>query len=168
MLLLYSTIWLALILFVAGDSGRSLTPRGLPPPRWAWWAFVTGLALAAVHTLLAFGIVHGWSHNAALERTAIQTQRLYGAPLAGGLYVNYLFLAVWFADAMWWRSSPSRVRPTAAVWFLRAFYMLILFNAAVVFASAWRRIAGVALVSWLVRAWTAPAVALDRERSLSI
>jgi hypothetical protein len=166
-MLLYSTIWLALLLFVAGDSGRSLTPRGLPPPRWAWWAFVMGLALAVVHTLLAFAIVHGWSHSAALERTAFQTQRLYGVAFEGGLYVNYLFLAVWFADALWWRSSPSSVRPLTAVWTLRAFYILILFNAAVVFASAWRRIAGVVLVSWLVRAWTAPAVALDRRRSVS-
>jgi hypothetical protein len=153
---LYLTIWLALLLFAAGESGRSFTPRGASPPRWAWWAFAAGLVLAVVHTLLAFSSVHGWSHASAVHSTAVQTQSIYGITFGGGVYVNYLFLAVWMADAWWWRASqPSYARPAPAVWALRAFYMVIIFNAAVVFASGIRRVAGLLLVSWLARVWSA-------------
>jgi hypothetical protein len=70
--------------------------------------------------------------------------------------VNYLFLGVWLADAWWWRASPrGYIRPAAITWSLRAFYMIILFNAAVIFAAGWRRLLGLALLSWLSRAWSA-------------
>ncbi len=152
---LYGTIWLSMLLFTAGESGRSLTPRGSAAPRWAWWAFATGLVLALVHTLIAFAVVHQWSHADAVLSTAIQTESVYGVLFTGGIYVNYLFFAVWLADAWWWRTSPrDYVRPAAAVWTLRAFYMVIIFNAAVVFATGFRRVLGLLLVSWLARAWS--------------
>ena len=152
---LYGTIWVSLLLFAAGESGRSLTPRGAAPPRWAWWTFAGGLALSVAHTLLAFGTVHQWSHADAVRSTAIQTAAIYGVAFGAGVYVNYVFLAAWLADAWWWRSSPpGHVRPAAAVWALRAFYMVIIFNAAVVFAGGLRRVVGLALVSWLARLWT--------------
>ena len=146
-----------MLLFAAGESGRSFTPRGSAPPRWAWWAFATGLVLALVHTLIAFAVVYQWSHAGAVLSTAIQTESVYGVPFTGAIYVNYLFFAVWLADAWWWRTSPrDYVRPAAAVWTLRAFYMVIIFNAAVVFASGLRRVLGLLLVSWLARAWGPP------------
>jgi hypothetical protein len=156
---LYGTIWLAMVLFAAGEGGRSLTPRGHTPPGWAWWAFTAGLALAGIHTLLAFHIVHDWSHANAVTSTAIQTHSTYGLAFGGGVYVNYLFLGVWLADAWWWRAKPSAyVRPAALVWTLRVFYMVIIFNAAVVFAAGFRRIAGVIVVSWLGRVWSGPLI----------
>lgn len=152
---LYGTIWLSMLLFAAGESGRSFTPRASAPPRWAWWAFATGLVLALVHTLIAFAVVHQWSHADAVVSTAMQTASVYGVPFSGGIFVNYIFFAVWLADAWWWRTSPRNyVRPAAAVWTLRAFYMVIIFNAAVVFASGLRRVLGLLLVSWLARAWS--------------
>ncbi len=57
MLALYLTIWLALALFVAGETGRALS-RGSRPPGWAWRAFTLGLVLALVHTVIAFHVVH--------------------------------------------------------------------------------------------------------------
>jgi hypothetical protein len=84
----------------------------------------------------------------------MQTAAVYGVPVGAGVYVNYLFVAAWLADAWWWRASPrGYVRPPAAVWALRAFYLLIIVNAAVVFADGLRRLAGLVLVSWLVRIW---------------
>lgn len=154
---LYATIWLALALFTAGETGRSFTRRGSTPPAWAWWAFVLGLVLAIVHTLLAFGLVHHWGHADAVQATADQTEAMFGARVGWGVYVNYLFFAVWAADAWWWRAAPAgHVRPAAMTWALRAFYMVIVFNAAVIFADGWRRLAGLALVTWLARAWGQP------------
>ena len=151
---LYGTIWLSLLLFAAGESGRSFTRRASDPPAWAWWAFTAGLALAVVHTLIAFATVHHWSHADAVRITAIQTAAIYGVSFGAGLYVNYGFLAAWLADAWWWKASPpGHVRPAAAVWSLRAFYMVIIFNATVVFAGGLRRIIGLALVSWLALLW---------------
>jgi hypothetical protein len=152
---LYLTIWIALALFAAGESGRSLARPGSRPPAWAWWAFTTGLVLAIVHTVVAFDLVHQWVHADALRATAAQTQAVLGVSAGWGLYVNYVFLAVWLGDAWYWRVAPDHVRPRALVWSLRAFYAIVIFNGAVVFAAGLRRIAGVLLVSWLARVWTA-------------
>ena len=155
MFALYGTIWLSMLLFAAGDSGRSFSPRASDPPRWAWWAFTAGLALAIVHTILAYGLVHAWSHGEAVRRTALQTEAIYGITFGGGIIVNFIFLGVWLADAWWWRVAPGGyVRPATAVWALRAFYLVIIFNAAVVFAAGLRRIFGLLLVSWMIRSWT--------------
>ena len=46
----YGGIWVALALFAAAESRRSLSLPGSAPARWAWWAFIGGLTLAIVHT----------------------------------------------------------------------------------------------------------------------
>ena len=154
MVALYGTIWLSMLLFAVGESGRSFTRRGASFPQWAWWAFTAGLGLAVIHIIIAFAEVHRWSHADAVRSTAMQTAAVYGVPVGAGVYVNYLFVAAWLADAWWWRTSPrGYVRPPAAVWALRAFYLVIIVNAAVVFADGLRRLAGLVLVSWLVRIW---------------
>ena len=152
---LYLTIWAALLLFAAGESGRVLARPGSAAPKWAWWAFASGLALAIVHTLISFHVVHGWVHAEAVRSTAIQTEALYGVAAGWGVYVNYVFFAVWAADAWWWRAAPSLVRPRALTWGLRAFYMVVIFNAAVLFAAGVRRLMGLLVVSWLTRVWGA-------------
>jgi hypothetical protein len=153
MLALYLTIWLALVLFVAGETGRAFASRDSRPPVWAWWTFTLGLALALIHTFLSFHIVHQWDHADAVRSTALQTQAMYGVAVGWGVYVNYVFFAVWLADAWWWRASPGARRSPAVTWTLRAFYMIVIFNAAVVFAAGPKRLLGLALVSWLSRAW---------------
>ena len=157
MLALYLTIWISLALFAAGESGRSLARPGSGDPGWAWWLFTGGLALAVIHTVIAFGVVHHWVHAEAVRATAVQTQAVFGVSAGWGLYVNYLFLGVWLADAWWWRAAHPKVRPRAATWALRTFYAIVIFNAAVVFAAGFRRILGILLVSWLARVWSAGA-----------
>jgi hypothetical protein len=153
MLALYLAIWIALVLFVAGEAGRARSPALGPPPAWAWWAFASGLALAILHTILAFHIVHDWSHADAVRNTSSQTEAVFGVGVGWGVYVNYVFFAVWFADAWWWRASRGAGRPASVTWTLRAFYLVIIVNAAVVFASPARRVLGLAVVTALIGAW---------------
>ena len=152
---LQATIWLSLICFSVGESGRTFTRARAMPPAWAWWIFSTGLVLAVIHTLIAFDTVHHWSHEDAISVTAAQTQAVFGVDVGGGVYVNYLFFAVWLADAWWWKAAPAGyARPAIVTWMLRAFYMVIIFNAAVVFVNGIRRVFGLVIVSWLVRLWS--------------
>ncbi len=161
MLGLYLTIWLALMLFVVGETGRSATGKKRPPT-WAWWSFTLGLVLALVHTALAFDLVHNWVHADAVLATARQTDEVFGVAVGWGVYVNYLFYVVWAADAAWWRKSADVwQRPALATWTLRAFYLMIIVNAAVIFAAGPRRVLGVLMVSWLARIW---AVSSRRAR----
>jgi hypothetical protein len=157
MLALYVTIWVALTMFVAGETSRTLS-RQPRPPAWAWWTFSIGLVLALVHTILAFDQVHDWDHAGAVSATARQTAAVFGVAVGWGVYVNYVFYAVWLADAVWWRFSPELARrPAAVTWALRAFYLVIIVNAAVIFAAGSRRIVGLILVSWMVGGYVARA-----------
>ena len=62
---------------------------------------------------------------------------------------------MWLAELSWWRTDPSRYlrQPRWARWALRTFYLVIVFNAAVVFAAPDRRLAGVAVTAALLAAW---------------
>ena len=151
---LYATIWLSVLLFVAGEAGKRAARRG-QPLRGAWLLWAAGAFLCAVHMILAMGVRHDWSHQAAIESTARQTQAVYGINWGGGVYINYAFLALWIAEVMWWRASPGRYlsRPASTTWIVRSFYLIVLLNAAVVFASGARALAGVLLIAFLVWIW---------------
>jgi hypothetical protein len=152
---LYGTIWIALLLFCAGEAGRRREYTGRPPVAWAWWAFAAGAALCTIHVALAMRIVHGWDHAAAIAATARQTRAVYGLDWGGGLYANYAFVAVWALDAGLWRLRPSRGArdPGWLAWTARIFYLVMILNAAVIFTSGPRRIAGALMVASLVWIW---------------
>jgi hypothetical protein len=151
MFALYLTIWIALALFAIGETGRSLPIFKRAPPAWAWWAFSLGLALAIFHTLLAFDLVHNWVHASAVRSTAMQTEAVFGLSVGWGVYVNYVFFIVWLLDAWAWRTR--RQLPAKLTWILRAFYMVMIVNGAVIFAAGARRLLGSAIVTWLAVAW---------------
>lgn len=147
---LYSTTWIALILFVAAQYGR----RGATAARWVLPVNVSGLALCVTHIVIAMTSVHGWSHAAAIEATARSTEAVYGLRWGGGLFVNYLFVVVWAADTWWSRPGADRPAGNRAVrWLLRIFYAVVIFNATVVFARWPMRLVGVCLVIALLVAW---------------
>jgi hypothetical protein len=151
MLAVYLTIWIALALFTVGEVVRARRPRGLGVP---WYASALGLTMSIVHTLLAFEVVHGWSHDDAVLNTAMQTERVFSAAVGWGVYVNYLFFAVWLVDLAWWRRDGGiEPRSRAVVIGLQAFYLVIILNAAVVFAVGARRALGAVLVLILALAW---------------
>ena len=150
MLALYLTIWIALALFVAGELGRS----GIRERPWAWWASALGLATALLHTAIAFDVVHNWVHDDAVRSTALQTEAVFGMRVGWGVYVNYVFFAVWLADVWWWRAGRAVAsRPPGVTLVLRGFYLVIILNAAVIFAAPSRRAWGLAMVALLAWAW---------------
>lgn len=152
---LYWTVWIALALFAAGEAGKRGLHDGRVPARWAWWAFATGAFIASVHVAIAMGVRHGWRHDSAVLATARQTAEVYGVNWGGGVYVNYAFLALWLFEAWRWRRSPTRYahRTRSATWLVRAFYLVVIANAAVVFAGGLRRVAGGLILAWLVASW---------------
>jgi len=123
------------------------------------WTLACLLYLA--HVACAFSIYHHWSHAEAYEHTARRTAELLGAGWGGGLYFNYLFTAVWVADAIWWWRGLElyRRRPRWIHTSVHTFFAFMFFNATVVFATGPVRwlglVASVALgfTWWRSRAW---------------
>ena len=152
---LFVTIWLALVAFTAAEAGRRPAFSGRAPARWPDAASLAGLALLIVHIALAYAARHGWSHDAAVRATAAQTAAVYGLDWGGGIYVNYLFALVWALDAWQWSvsSAAAAARPPAIRWALRAFYGVIITNAAIVFVPGARRWIGIAIVLALIWIW---------------
>lgn len=103
------------------------------------WA--VGCLFYLLHVAIAFAFVHDWSHTSALEHTASETARMTGLRRGEGLWINYLFSAVWIADVA--RICIARVRGQSTnvrVDYLAAcFFAFIFFNATVVFGPAFYR-----------------------------
>jgi hypothetical protein len=152
---LYGTIWISLFLFALGEAGKRGLHDGRAPRLWAWPVSACGCAIAIVHIGIAMGAVHGWSHSAAVAATARQTSAVFGLNFGGGVYFNYAFVLLWAIEVWIWRRSPERytVRSPVVTWLLRAFYLVIIANAAIVFAGAWRRAAGGLVVASLIASW---------------
>jgi hypothetical protein len=146
---LYATIWISLALFALAVTPPRRDPGG--PLGWRWYAYAFGAALCVVHILLAMGVHHGWSHEAAVRETAARSAEVYGFGWRGAIYVNYVFILAWIGEAAWWRADPVSyaARSALGAWALRLFYFVVVFNAAIVFASPAGRIAGATLLAWV-------------------
>lgn len=59
----------------------------------------------------------------------------------GGIYLNYLFTAVWLADCVWWRVAPDTYRDRSRAWnvTIHGFLAFMVVNASV--------------VVWAIRIW---------------
>lgn len=117
-----------------GDQGHA--------ERAARWCWTIGFVLFVVHVLLAFAVVHDWSHAAAYAETARQTEALFGLDWGGGVWFNYAFLLIWALDAAyWWIAGLERYRLRAGwiVVVLQAWFVFMIVNGAIVFGSGWVR-----------------------------
>lgn len=152
---LFGTIWIALFLFALGETGRRDRDAGHVPPAWLWWAYAAGALLCAGHLVIAMAAVHLWSHASSVSATARQTLEVYGLNWGGGVWANYAFVALWVFEAWRWRADRARRAPRRPVfvWAVRLFFLVIILNAAVVFAVGPRRIAGAIVVLWLLWTW---------------
>jgi len=165
--LLYGSIWASIVAWTASECLRLSHPRRVDAARALWAA---GAVLAALHVALAFQLRHGWSHASAVAETARRTGQLVGFRFGGGVLVNYAFLAVWTADALWWGLSPARYaqRPAALDAAVRLFLLFIVVNGAIVFANGPVRVLGASsLLALAVAAWVGrrQAKVASHERS---
>ncbi len=145
------TVRCSLGLLTAGLIGRRLGADRLARGCWAG-----GAVLMWAHVAAAFAAAHDWSHAAAVRETARQTQALTGIDWGGGVWVNYLFAAVWTADALWWCLRPAgyAARPRRLDVGVTAFLGFIAVNGAVVFEDGATRWVGVACCGLLAAAWS--------------
>lgn len=122
------------------------------PSRTLW---TTGALFMLAHAVLAFAAFYAWSHVTARDAVARQTAALTGMAFSGGIYVNYLLVSAWLADAAWWWASPRGYaqRPRAVDAGVRGFIFFIMVNGAVVFADGVARLLGAAAVSIVGVAW---------------
>ena len=153
-----ATIWVALAGFVAGQAGVGRHRRTGTAPYWLWPVWSFGAIACVVHVALAMASHDRWSHASALADTARQTEAVYGLAWGGGLYVNYLFVAVWLVELVRWARDPTYLQrqPAWATWATRAFFFVIVINATVIFAAPSRRLAGWAVCAATCVAWCRP------------
>jgi hypothetical protein len=112
-------------------------------PRDARLAWTAGMFVFLSHVAAAFHFQHHWSHAAAYEETARQTAALFGIRSGSGLYLNYVFTAIWALDVIWLWTHAQRERwITIAV---NAFMAFMFFNATVIFVSGSVRWLGIAV-----------------------
>ena len=104
-----------------------------------------------VHVICAFHFQHRWDHSAALEHTANMTHRVVGIHWGGGLYINYMFIGWWGAnalnllrrhDSLGGHQSESPQTDVA----MHAVAAFMMFNATVVFGPRWWIIPAAALI----------------------
>jgi len=141
---------LSAILATVGWAAAEVLMRRSPAfDRLARRLSTAGLALALVHVLLAFDIVYAWDHEAAVAGTAQQTAAVLGWGWRGGIFVNYVFLALWLADVCWWWADPGShlSRPPRLELARLLLFTFMFVNAAIVFAPSPGRIVGVAAVT---------------------
>ena len=147
-LLVTGTIWVALVLYVAGEFGRSLRPR----VSWARPVWILGSICYICHVISAFSLHHHWSHSAAYIYTAATTNDLVGIDSGLGLWVNYVFTAVWVGEGL----LPGRWAVTANRRFnhiVRSVFLFMIINGAVVFVAGPQRWFGLLLVTGLLTIW---------------
>jgi hypothetical protein len=134
---------------VAWALGEVLMRRSATADWWARVSWTIGIALALIHVVLAFHLVYAWDHEAAVAATARQAADRFGWGWRGGIYVNYVFLALWLADVGWWWLAPaSRASRSPRIETARlAVFTFMFLNGAVVFASGTGRLVGVASVT---------------------
>jgi hypothetical protein len=149
------TVRLALAGYFLGAAlgAGNLTRQSQLIARVAW---TLGCLFYLAHVACAFHFYHGWSHAAAYRHTAEQTELVTGWNWGGGIYFNYLFTAVWLADAVAsWRRGDRQLSGWVGV-VAQAFLWFMVFNATFVFghgAIRWFGLAGcvVLIVRWLKR-----------------
>ncbi len=148
--LLYTTVWLS----VAAWAATEVLNRVMRRDKAARRAWTAGAGLLAIHIAIAFHTRHAWSHDAAYVTTARQSEALTGVAAGWGLYLNYLLLVVWLADAAWWWLRPSAYgrRRRAVDVAVFSFFLFMMVNGAIVFAVTPMRWFGVVCVAAVLAA----------------
>lgn len=149
--LIRGTAWFAFLLYIGAEliRGRRVNPLAAPS------LLTLGCAAMLLHIFCAFSYRFHWSHHAAYQDTARQTAEVTGLNWGGGIYINYLFEAVWLLEVIrFWRQSRRAIQtPRGWIFFTRAFFLFMFFNAAVVFVSGPARWLGLIGCVTLIARW---------------
>jgi hypothetical protein len=148
-----SFIWLALCCYVASEAVIAVA-RNQRSQAYARWFSTLGCFAFLAHVGFAFHFYHEWSHARAYAETARQTAEVAGWRWGGGLFINYGFGLLWLAEVVAWWCDRKRYSSRAAAmnWSVRAIFLFMIFNGAVVFVRG--PVRGFGLVLCLVLAWT--------------
>ena len=147
-----ATILMATVLWAWAEVLKIQRPRQVEPARRLW---TISLTLALLHAVVAFEVAYHWSHGAASMDIARQTAAVTGIVWGGGIFVDYLFLALWVADALWWWIAPvAYIRRSVRVERARlALFVFMFVNGAILFASHTARAVGVPSVAAVCITW---------------
>ncbi|MCO6457165.1 MAG: hypothetical protein J5I93_17860 [Pirellulaceae bacterium] len=145
------TIRLALALYALYLASRLASAPGERPRPWQRHVWTAACASFLVHLAAAMHFYHGWSHQAAVDDTARQTEALLGVAFGEGIYFSYVFAALWLADVLWWWVGPASylARGRWLEWGVHAYLFFIAFHGAVVFESGPTRWGGLLVTSIL-------------------
>jgi hypothetical protein len=123
--------------------------------RPADFCYLAAIAVYLTHVACAFGLLHGWSHAAAYEHTALRTAETIGWSWGGGLWFNYLLTAAWTLDGLWLAVRPASyrsrdIRIDAAI---HGFLLFMAVNSTVVFGPPFTRwiALGILAALWFCR-----------------
>jgi hypothetical protein len=146
--LISASVRLALLCYAATVAGQLLGFHG----KWLRFLWTAGCALFLVHVAAAFHYVHNWSHQAAVQTTATETQQLLGIAFGEGLWFSYAFVLLWLLDTLWWWISDTtwERRPRALNFALHGYLLFIAFNGAVVFEAGPTRLVGLLVTPLLL------------------
>jgi hypothetical protein len=143
------SVRLSLLLYAATLAALLIGRARLANVREARLTWTAGCILLWLHLATAFHFYHHWSHQAAYEATARDTEATIGWAYGGGVYFNYVFAVLWTIDAAWWWSTSPLAyysRPRWAGALVHGFLLFMVFNATVVFAAGALRWIGVAIL----------------------
>ena len=93
-----ASVWLALLSYPAGPLGLAIST--IPGQRVLRLAWTMGAAVFLLHVISSFHVFYDWSHTVAVNETARQVEELTGRPFGAGLYLNYVFTAIWAASSI--------------------------------------------------------------------
>lgn len=162
--LLYGTIWLSVVAWAGAEVLKRVSPERPDAARILWTG---GALLLAIHVAIAFHSRHAWSHDAAYAATAAQSEAFTGLAAGWGLYLNYALALLWLVDAAWWWAEAAayarRSRTVDRAIF--AFFVFMMVNGAVVFATSRMRWLGVVCVAAVVLARFQPGRLLAAGRN---
>lgn len=149
-----STIYLCLLSYLLA-AGCWVTGYRGSGYRSLW---TTGCVFLILHAICAFHFYLGWSHLAAVNLTAEQTEEMMGFSFGEGIWFSYLLIAVWVVDVvLLWRNNGAELRSSWWAWFtfaVHGYAFFILFNGTVVFEQGAVRWGGIVGSIWLARmAW---------------
>lgn len=149
--LIFGSVAGAIVAWGAAEWWRAM-PQHAGRARLAW---TLGATLMTSHSAAAFTILYGGSHGTAVAATAKQTEALTGVGSGAGIYVNYVFLTIWIADVIWWWAGPASyaARPHVVSALMRAFFLFMFVNGAVLFADGLMRVLGAVAVVMAGAAW---------------